>query len=191
MAEEPDRIKEEIRSTRSDLARNVDALADRTIPTRVAQRRWSSMKEKVRGVSNTVMGTATDTLQDNTQQATGKAGEVAGAVTDTVQRAPDAVTRQTRGNPIAAGVIAFGVGLLTASLIPTTEVEKRAGQQLRENAGGLAEPVSESAQQLKGDLTGSVREAADRVRESARDAAQTTAEEARSSARDAGQQVRS
>jgi gas vesicle protein len=209
MAEEPDRIRQEIESTRSELARNVDALADKTIPTRVAQRRWSSVKEKVRGVSDTVMGTpkhaansmqdstrsAVGTVQDTASQATDKAGEVAGNVADTVRQAPRAVTRQAQGNPIAAGVIAFGVGLLAASLIPATEVEKRAGQQLKENAGDLVEPVRqplmESAQQLKDDLSGSVQDAAQQVKETAKDAAQTTKDEARASAQDAKDQVRS
>ena len=40
MAEGPDRIREDIETTRAELARNVDALADRTVPTRVARRRW-------------------------------------------------------------------------------------------------------------------------------------------------------
>ena len=55
MAEEPDRIRNEIEATRSDLARNVDLLADRTVPTRVARRRWGAVKERVRGMSDRVM----------------------------------------------------------------------------------------------------------------------------------------
>jgi hypothetical protein len=208
MAEEPERIRNEIESTRSDLARNVDALADRTIPTRVARSRWSSVKRKVRGMNDTLMGTprhaahpvqgsmqsAMDTVQDKASLATGKAGEVASDVTDTVRQAPEALTRQTQGNPIAAGMIAFGVGLLAASVIPTTDVEKRAGRQLKDNAGDLVEPVrqplAESAQHLKNDLTGSVREAADRVKETAKDATQRTTEQARSSAQNASDQIR-
>jgi hypothetical protein len=32
--------------------------------------------------------------------------------------------RQTQGNPIAAGLIAFGAGMLVASLLPATDLEK-------------------------------------------------------------------
>ena len=60
MAEEPDRIRDEIEATRYDLARNVDLLADRTVPTRVARRRWSGVKERVHGMSDRVMGTSSD-----------------------------------------------------------------------------------------------------------------------------------
>jgi gas vesicle protein len=217
MAEEPNRIRDEIESTRSDLARNVDLLADKTIPTRVAQRRWAGVKEKVRGVSDRVMGapssgsqtfrdsagpaqTVRDTarsaaysVQSAASQTGDKASEVAGNVTDTVRQAPQAVTRKTQGNPVAAGVIAFGVGLLAASVIPATEAEKRAGAHLKDNAGDLIEPVrqplSESAQQLKQDLSGSLRNATDQVKETARNAAQTTAEEAKSSAQDVKEQT--
>lgn len=205
MAEEPDRIRNQIEYTRAELERDVDRLADKTSPRRVAQRRWTAVKEKVMGTprhaADTNAGTAwsaADTVQDAAARAGDKAGEaahqVADTVTDTVRQAPEKVARQTQGNPIAAGVIAFGVGLLAASLIPTTEVERQAGQQLRDNAGDLAnqvrQPLRESAQQLKTDVSGSVREATDRVKETARDAAATTTDEAKSSARYAAEETR-
>jgi hypothetical protein len=219
MAQEPDRIRDEIEMTRGDLTRNVDALADRTVPTRVARRRWNSVKERVRGVSDRVMGTpggtgysarnatrftgsntqgavrsAAGTVQDAAARAGDKAGEIAGNVSDSVRQAPRAVAEQTQGNPIAAGVVAFGVGLLAASLIPTTAAEQRAAQQLKDSAGDLVDevrqPLAESAGQLKEDLSGSVREAADRVKETARDAAETTKEQAKSSARDTAAQTK-
>jgi gas vesicle protein len=212
MAEEPDRIRTDIASTRAELTRDVDALADRTVPTRVARRRWSAVKEKVRGVSTKVMGTpspprhsrsATATVQDTARSAAGavqdtathageKASELAGNVADTVRQAPQAVAQQTQGNPIAAGLIAFGVGLLTASLIPTSQTEQRAAQQIKDNAGDLVEqvrqPLAESAQQLKEDLSGTVRHATDQVTDTAKEAAGTVTEQARSSAQDAADQ---
>jgi len=219
MAQEPDRIREDIEATRSDLARDVDALADRTVPSRVARRRWSEVKEKVRTVSDTVMGTpgnggrkakdtldsATDSVRSTARSAadaveqaatqTGeKASEIAGNVADTVRRAPAAVADRASGNPIAAGLIAFGVGLLAASLIPATELEKEAGQQLKQNAGDLLEPVREplmeSAQQMKESVSGSVSEAMQDIKETARDAAQATKEQATSSAREATEHTR-
>jgi gas vesicle protein len=204
VAEEPDRIRTEIEDTRADLAHNVDRLADKTSPSRVARRRWTAAKEKVMGSSrhaaDATAGTrdsarsAVATVQDTASRAGERAGTAAHGVADTVREAPEKVARQTQGNPIAAGVIAFGVGLLAASLIPTTEVERRAGEQLRDNAGDLTgqvrEPLRESAQQLKEDLSGTVREAADRVRETARDAATTTKDEAKSSAQYAADETR-
>jgi hypothetical protein len=109
---------------------------------------------------------------------------------DTVRDAPQKLARQTQGNPIAAGVIAFGVGLLAASLVPTTEVEARAGQQLKDNAGDLVDRVREPVMQLKDDVSESVKDAAGQVKDTTKDAAHTTAGEARASAQDAAQDTR-
>jgi uncharacterized protein YjbJ (UPF0337 family) len=201
VAEEPDRIRDEIEYTRADLARNVDRLADKTSPTRVAQRRWTAVKEKVMGTPRHAADATADTarsavgtVQDQASRAGDRAGEAAHDVADSVREAPRKVVRQAQGNPIAAGVIAFGVGLLAASLIPASEAEKRAGQQLRDNAGELAdqvrEPLRESAQQFRDDMSGTVREAAGQVKETARDAAMTTKDEATSSARSATEETR-
>jgi gas vesicle protein len=201
VAEEPDRIRNQIEYTRAELAHDVDRLADRTSPRRVARRRWSAMKERVMGTPSQVRDTTSDTarsavatVQDTASEAGDRAGEAAREAADAVRQAPAKVARQARGNPIAAGVIAFGVGLLAASLIPTTEAERQVGEQIRDNAGDLAgtvrEPLRESAQQLKEDLSDSVQDAADQVKETARDAAVTTKEEATSSAQYAAEETR-
>jgi hypothetical protein len=99
------------------------------------------------------------------------------------------VVHGTQGNPIAAGMIAFGVGLLTASLIPATELERRAGQRIKDNADAMLEPIreplTESAEQLKEDITGSATVALDEVKQTAKEAAQTAKDQAVSSTKDA------
>jgi len=200
MVEEPDRIREDIELTRSDLARNVDALADRTIPTRVAQRRWTQVKDRVHSVSEKVMGSrtgesyrsasggvhgASGTVHGIASQTADKAQSVASDVAETVRDAPQTVARQAQGNPVAAGLIAFGAGLLAASLVPATNAERQAGQRIKENAGELLEPVrgplTESAQEMKQNLSESVSGAATQVKESAKDAGQAVKEQVRSS----------
>jgi hypothetical protein len=182
MAEEPDRIKDDIDATRSSLVRDVDALADRTLPNRVVRRRWETMKERVQGVSDKVMGTSHDVASD----AGDKVSAAASAVADNVREAPEAISRKTQGNPIAAGIIAFGTGLLAASLMPATELERRAGQQLKDSAGDVLEPIREplaqSAQQLKEGVTDSASDAAHQVMDSARQAARTTTAQAKDAA---------
>ncbi|HEX6076079.1 MAG TPA: DUF3618 domain-containing protein [Micromonosporaceae bacterium] len=217
MAQAPDRIRDDIETTRADLTRDVDMLADRTLPNRVVRRRWGAVRGRMRVVSEKVMGTpsyrtqgypggpaestssekarsAAGGVQDMAQRAGDKASEATSRAAETVQQAPTAVRQQTRGNPLAAGLIAFGAGLLTASLLPESEAEKRAAQRLQEEAGDLVdrvrEPLAQSAQQLKEDVSGSVRQATDQVKETARDAARTTAEEGKGATRDAAQQTR-
>jgi gas vesicle protein len=188
MAEEPDRLREQIEYTRAGLTRDVDRLAEKTSPKQVARRRWTAAKEKVMGstgqATSTMQDKASDlggTMQDKASQLGDAAGEKAHDAADAVRSAPQAVATQTQGNPIAAGVIAFGVGLLAATLIPVTDAEKRAGQELKERGEPLTEKVKEVASDLKDDVGGTVQEGAGRVKDTAQDAVQTTKEQARSS----------
>lgn len=200
MVEEPDQIRDDIALTRDRLARDVDRLADKTSPSRMAQRRWTGAKAKARGISDRVMGsahdngsTAKDTVSSALDTVKDKAGDAAGTVRDTTEQAagtarpaPAAVGRQTQGNPVAAGLIAFGAGMLVASLLPATTLEKRAGQQLREHADDLVEPVrqplTESAQHLREDLGDHTHEAVAAVRDTAKDTARSTAQTANDAA---------
>ncbi|WP_436535878.1 DUF3618 domain-containing protein [Actinoplanes sp. HUAS TT8] len=196
MAEEPDRLRQDIESTRASLTRDVDLLAEKTSPAKVAQRRWNSVKEKVMGSSDHARHAVADhtsstagTVQDKASQLGDIAAEKAHDAADAVRGAPQAVAAQTQGSPIAAGVIAFGVGLLAASLIPVTDVERRAGQQLKDNSGELTDRVKDIATDLKDDLSGSVEHAAGQVKNTAQDAAQTTKDKATSSAYDVKDQT--
>jgi len=197
MVEEPDRIRNDIEVTRAELTRNVDRLADKTSPGRVARRQWSTLREKVMGTPRHAADRTTEagrsavgTVQDVTSQAGDKASAAAQNVAGTVRETPQKVTAAAQGNPLAAGVIAFGVGLLAASLFPATEAEKRAGQQIKDNAGDLADQVREPVMQMKDEVQGSVQQAAGGVKDTARGAAQTTTDQAKSSAQDAAAQTR-
>lgn len=204
MAEEPDRLRQEIEYTRAGLTRDVDRLAEKTSPKQVARRRWTSVKEKVMGSTgqardtlgsgaSTVQEKASDlggTVQEKASHLSDVAGDKAHEAADAVRSAPQAVVTQTQGNPIAAGVIAFGVGMLAATLIPVTDAEKRAGQELKDHSDQLTDKVKEAAGELKDDLGGTVQEAAARVKDTAQDAVQTTKDQARSSAQDTVQAAR-
>ena len=132
---------------------------------------------------------AVSTVQDKASQVGDKASSAAHDVADSVRSAPQAVSRQTQGNPLAVGLIAFGAGMLAATLIPVTDAERRAGQQIRENSGELTDRVKDVAQEMKEDVSGTVQEAVGQVKETAQDAAQTTKQQAQSSAQDAKEQT--
>jgi hypothetical protein len=105
------------------------------------------------------------------------------------QQAPDVIRARTEGNPLAAGVIAFGVGWLVSSLLPATRVEEQAAQKVKENAAPLTEAVTDSAKQAVQNLKEPAREAAESVKQSATDAAGTVKEESRSAAADVRDQA--
>ncbi|MFI1510628.1 hypothetical protein [Streptomyces sp. NPDC020597] len=118
---------------------------------------------------------------------------MAGQTGEAVRQAPDEAMRQTQGNPLAAGLIAFGVGLLASSLLPASEVEQDKAAALV-GSGGALEPVKEaalsSAQNLKEGAKETAQNAAQEVKDTAAEAARTTQDEARDQAAQVTDQAR-
>lgn len=142
-------------------------------------------------------GTVSDTASSAASSVSGAASNAAGTVTDAAQSAPSAIRRQTRGNPLAAGVIAFGAGWLISSLLPATRREQEVAEQAQQRASELSGPLSEVANEVKDNLTGPAQQAVQSVKSSATDAGQTVADEGRAAAghvqgqaRDSAQTVR-
>ncbi|MGW7090753.1 DUF3618 domain-containing protein [Streptomyces sp. NPDC054874] len=196
MGTQPDELKSDVEDTRAHLAHNVDRLADKVSPGKVAQRKADATQRRITRVKERVMGAASDTTASGTQGLADTAEQAGDAVKHTadhvgrsVRQAPDRITRQTQGSPVAAGIIAFGAGMLAAALIPTTDAEERVGAQLREHSDELLEPVKQTAQDVaqdvKEEMRGPATEAVDAVKSTAQDAAETT----KRKAQDAGQET--
>jgi gas vesicle protein len=98
------------------------------------------------------------------------------------------VVRQTQGNPLAAGLIAFGVGWLVSSLLPASQKEQELAQQaetmLRENKDTLLAPAKEMAQEMGEQLKPAAQDAVESVKSTAQDAAQTVKDEGQSAVED-------
>ncbi|MFB0840543.1 hypothetical protein ACETK3_21425, partial [Arthrobacter sp. E44] len=75
---------------------------------------------------------------DSLHQATDTVSAKLSDAGHTVSAAPDQVKAKTAGNPLAAGLIAFGAGLLVSSLIPPSQKEREAADQLKTAAQPLA-----------------------------------------------------
>ena len=109
MSSNPDQIRQEIQSTRAELSDDVNAHTDSVRPSSVARRQVDKVRDGVSSVKDNVMGTA----ENATDSVSGAAGD-----------AKSAVRRQARGNPLVAGLVAFGAGWLVSSLIPATSAER-------------------------------------------------------------------
>ncbi|MEU4358279.1 DUF3618 domain-containing protein [Streptomyces virginiae] len=201
MGTTPDELRRDMEYRRAHLSRNVDRLADRMTPRRMARRKVDSMRDHVSGVRERVMGTAQDaahgtsaSLHQAADSVTGTAKEIGGDVQQAVQQAPVRMKRQTQGSPLAAGLMAFGAGMLAAALLPTTEVEEQAGRQLREHSDELLEPVKETAlhaaQEVRDELKEPVEGAVGSVKDTAQEAAATTAGHAQSAGRETADELR-
>jgi uncharacterized protein YjbJ (UPF0337 family) len=199
---DPDVIRRQIEDTRRELSYDVDALNEKVNPARVMDRRVSAAKGRFTTMKEKVMGTASDTTSNAQGMASDAAGSVqhaassaadsvqsaASSAVSTVQEAPDMVVRQTQGNPLAAGLIAFGVGWLVSSLLPASEKEQQLAQQaenaLRENKDVLLAPAKEVAQEMGEQLKPAAQDAVESVKSTAQDAAQTVKDEGQSAVAD-------
>jgi len=199
---DPDVIRRQIEDTRRELSYDVDALNEKVNPARVVDRRVSAAKGRMTNLKEKVMGSA----QDTTSSAHGMMSDAAGSVhhagssavgtvqdaassaVGAVQQAPDAVVRQTQGNPLAAGLIAFGVGWLVSSLLPASEKEKQLAQQaesaVREHKDALLEPAKQAAQEMGEQLKPAAQDAMESVKATAQDAAATVKDEGQAAVQD-------
>ncbi|MGO4189662.1 DUF3618 domain-containing protein [Pseudarthrobacter sp. TAF60_1] len=201
MSENPDAIRSDIEATRARLGTNVDAVADKVTPSNIVHRQTDKVREAVFGVKEKVMGT-NDTTPAYTNAYTGQragqghsAGDTLHNATDTVSAkfsdagqaigdAPHQVKAKTQGNPMAAGLIAFGAGLLLSSLIPASEKEREAADALKTAAEPMTTELTEAAKDMAQGLKEPAREAMENVKATATDAAQNVKAEGQVAAAD-------
>ncbi|PFG30246.1 DUF3618 domain-containing protein [Paramicrobacterium agarici] len=174
--DDPNAIRSNIEATRGELGRDVDALADKVSPSKAVHRQTDKMKGAVRRMSDKVMGTASD-VGDSVS-------ETASDITDDVSELPHRAAKKAEGNPLAVGLIAFGVGWLASSLIPASSQEKEMGSAIKESAQPLVKEAKDAAKNVAEDLKEPASEAVDNVKQSAEEAAQEVKSEASSAASD-------
>jgi gas vesicle protein len=179
---DPEVLRSQIEDTRRGLGADVDALADKVTPSKIMDRQ----KDKVRGVFSSAKDKVMGTASDMGGSVSGAAGDVSGAAHDAVS--------QAKGNPLAVGLIAFGVGWLASSLIPASTVEKKVAANVKDAAEPLVDEVKGAAKEVGENLKQPLSDAAEAVKGTATDAAGTvksettsSAEEVRDTAKHAGQ----
>jgi gas vesicle protein len=199
---DPDVIRRQIEDTRANLSYEVDALNEKVNPTRVVDRRVGKAKSTVTGLKDRVFGAAHDTtyqahgtasnaadaVQGAASNAAGSVQNAASSAVGAVQSAPDTIQRQAQGNPLAAGLIAFGVGWLVSSLLPTSEKEKQLASQaesaVKEHSQPLVDQAKNVAQEIGDNLKPAAQEAVESVKSTAQDGVQTVKAEGQSAAQD-------
>ena len=111
-------------------------------------------------------------------------GSAASAVGDTASNLPTAARTRTRGNPLAAGLVAFGIGWLASSLLPSTRQEQQLAQSAKEQAEPLVQGAKDAAQDVAEHLRQPAQEAVAAVKDRATEAGSTLKDEGRSAAQD-------
>ncbi|GAA5152614.1 hypothetical protein GCM10023340_33220 [Nocardioides marinquilinus] len=174
MGETPDQLTQDIEQTRGRLGDHLDELQDKVSPTAIAGRQKDAAKSRIMGVRDKAMGTARS----------------AGDSTPSASEAADSARQQVAGAPIAAGVVAFGLGMLAAALVPASRAEQKTATQVKDAVQEHAQPLMDDAKQAAGEaaehLKGSAAESVQQVKDSASDSAQ----QVKDSASDSAQQVK-
>jgi gas vesicle protein len=205
---DPDEIRADIERTRATLSNDVDDLAESVKPQSVARRQVDKVKDAVGNVKDRVMGSdedeydsgalgavsdrasaAKDAVADRAYAAKETVSDKAYEAREAVREAPTAVKRKTQGNPLAAGVIAFGVGMLVSSLIPSSEKERQAVSTLQENLEPVKEKATEVARDVGESLKPAAQEAADSVKSTAQEGVENVKQEGQAAAQDVKDQA--
>lgn len=165
---DPDEIRTQIEHTRANLSEDVNALADEIRPGAIVHRQTRKVTGVFGSAKERVMGTASD-------------------VQDGAAAAPTQVRERTQGNPLAAGLVAFGVGLVAAALMPVTDKERDAAARIKDEAQPLTDQVKDMAQESAQNLKEPARQAVDSVKQTASEGAANVKDETQSAAVDVRQ----
>jgi cell division septum initiation protein DivIVA len=204
MSSDPDQIRDEINQTQRDLSADVDALTEKLSPPKIVERRVQATRDAMTNVKDKIMGSTGQGTSNVRETASSQAASAGQAVTDrasavrdsaaaTVSSATDAarsapglVRRQAIGNPLAAGLIAFGAGWLLSSLLPASAPEQQAATQVKdfatEHGRPVAQQLGQAGQQAAEQLRESAQQRAESVKNTAADAASTVSGEAQTAA---------
>ena len=175
----PEEIRAEIEATRARLSADVDAVSEKVTPENVVDRQKNKARHKIQNVRESVMGSADDArvaghhaahdLRDEASYRMDQAGNA-------VSNAPATAKAKTRGNPLAAGLIALGAGWLVGSLLPSSKKE----QELVAEAADRAQPHVQSAVDSTKEAAQDMKEPAKQAAESVKETAQSGAEQVKS-----------
>ena len=175
MSDNPDAIRQDIEETRARLGTNVDAVADKVTPSNIVHRQTDKVKDAVFGVKEKIMGAADDattSLHTRAGHTGDTLGSTLGDAGQAISDAPHQVKTKTQGNPLAAGLIAFGAGMLLSSLIPASEKEREAADALKTAAEPLTTELTDAAKDMAQGLKEPAQEAMENVKATATDAAE-------------------
>lgn len=206
MTSDPEQIRGSIEQTQQNLSADIDALTEKVSPQRIVERRVQRTRSAMTTMRDRIMGSTREQASNMTSTMTGAAGSAAATARDSLAEKRDSLAEKTssaadavgavpgqarqaaQGNPLAAGLIAFGAGWLLSSLLPATAPEQRAAAQVKDLAAEKGRPVAEQLGQAGQDAAQELRQSAQQrvqsVKETAADAASTVAAEAQTQASD-------
>lgn len=136
--------------------------------------RMSEVGDRARGTMQQARGQASGMAHEAQERASGMAHEMS----EQAHRAPETMRRQTQGNPIALGIMAFGAGLLAGTILPESRRERDLARRAQPQMQRAVEEGRHAAEEVVMDLREPAEESMEQVKETAATEAQAFKAEA-------------
>lgn len=195
-----EQLRAEAAAHRQSIATDLELMGDRVSPSRMAERRKARLRERVFGVRDTVFGSSqrgsssaryTDYAYGSSAsslQASGstggssEGGRASGALDAVKDHTPDSLGEVTEGSPLAAAVVGFGIGMLAATILPSSPDEQRAARKLQPHLEGAAAALGQTGQEAVENVKPEAQQAVADLKDSAMDSVETVKSDAQSAA---------
>ena len=144
MGQTAEELRAHIGEQRTDISRDLTAIGDHISPSRIVQRRRAAARRRVTELKDRVMGVADSSVEDVRHLGVSAAHTVA----DSASTAMHQTRVAAEGNPLAMGLVAFGAGLVAATVFPASRTERQIAQQAQpalQKAVGEAGPAARHA----------------------------------------------
>jgi ElaB/YqjD/DUF883 family membrane-anchored ribosome-binding protein len=193
MVERTDELRDDIERRRREIGGTVDELQNRVSPRRVMARGRYRARRWVIDTRDRIMGnedpyypwqeresegserkeeSMKDRVSEIAAEVTDRASHAASEAKEAVTRAPQMVRQQARGNPMAAGLIAFGGGLLLGSFLPETSTEHDIARRMEPAVSGAMSEAREVGRDVIEDVKEDAEDAMEQVKDKASEAGQ-------------------
>ena len=180
-------VRAEIEDTRQDMSETIDAIADRTSPRRIIdrrRRRGRRLAVRARAGHGPPRPRATTPGACRTRAGDGRlGGRHRSGRARRGDRADPGQSHRGRPDGLRRSLI--------ASLVPPSEPEQQLAGALREQSQPLQDELKQAGQQVVEDVKSTARDGAGQVKQRAADAAGTVQEDVRSSTEELQNQARS
>ncbi len=200
--------KKVVARAKADVAERVEEVRERMSPVRVLQRRTESVRSGIRNVQESLMGGNDDVAGGNqleqgrpprrtgtgrgpSQRVADQAGDLSGAVGERARRAPANLRDKAVERPFVAGLVAFGGGVLLASLLAPSDSERKVAQRLEEKAQPVKDQALQAGRSVADEVGQAAQESTEQVRRRASDAATEVKRQAKASTQQAKDEAKS
>jgi len=174
-------LRHDAQNQRERMGDTLEAIGDRLSPERIVQRRKAAVGQTFRNAKEAVMGSPDYGESGGKSGLRGHAEDMASSASEAVQQAPQVLAAQARGNPLAAGLVAFGLGALFATVLPKSRTEERLVDEARPQLQSAAEELKEAGRAVAADAKERTTSAVEEVKAAGSNATEAVRDQARES----------